>query len=88
MNAQFLTQQNYFQIMGFKENPLPQFNVASYKRPGSGLGGHKAFFWRLNNTASRERLGGKNRYGYDVLKMLSNYAVLSRGLSKIVVLVL
>ena len=86
MNAYYLTQQNHFQIMGFKENPLPQFNVASYKRPGSGLGDYKAFFWRLNNTASRERLGGKNRYGYDVLKMLSKYAVLSRVLSKIVAL--
>ena len=40
-----------------KENPLPQFKVASYKI----MLRDPVFFWRPNNTASRGRGQGKNQ---------------------------
>ena len=56
-----------------KENPLPQFNVASYERPGLKLAFEDTkiqcdttsrifFFWRGGGG------GGKNCNGNDVLK--------------------
>ena len=46
-----------------KEIPFPQFNVASYKRPGIRLS-----FWIHNNIAFRGRRRVKNWYSYDVQK--------------------
>ena len=46
-----------------KENPFPQFNVASHKCPGTRL-----FFLIHNNIAFRGRGRRKNRYSFDVQK--------------------
>ena len=48
----------------WKENPLPQFNVAFHKP--SPRDQALAFFWILNNIAFRGRGREKNRYSYDV----------------------
>ena len=64
-----------------KENPLPQFNVASHKRPGIRLS-----FEYTTTLLSRE--GGEGRAGTATMfrKLLSKYAIFSTVLSKIVAL--
>ena len=61
----------------WKENPFPQFNVASYKRPGIRL-----FFEYTTTLLSGE--GGEGRTGTMFRKMLLKYAIFSPVLSKIV----
>ena len=62
-----------------KENPFPQFNVASYKRPGIRLS-----FEYATTLLSGE--GGERRTGTATMfrKMLSKYTIFSTVLSKIV----
>ena len=62
-----------------KENPFPQFNVASYKRPGIRLS-----FEYTTTLLSGE--GGEGRTGTATMfrKMLSKYTIFSTVLSKIV----
>ena len=62
-----------------KENPFPQFNVASYKRPGIRLS-----FEYTTTLLSGE--GGERRTGTATMfrKMLSKYTIFSTVLSKIV----
>ena len=62
-----------------KENPFPQFNVASHKRPGIRLS-----FEYTTTLLSGE--GGEGRTGTATMfrKMLSNYTIFSTVLSKIV----
>ena len=62
-----------------KENPFPQFNVASYKRPGIRLS-----FEFTTTLLSAER--GEGRIGPATMfrKMLSKYTIFSTVLSKIV----
>ena len=56
INAHYLTQQNYFQIKDLrKENPLPQFKVASYKCLGIRLS------FEDPTTLLPGEGGGKNR---------------------------
>ena len=63
----------------WKENPFPQFNVASYKRPGIRL-----FFEYTTTLLSGE--GGEGRTSASTMfrKMLLEYAIFSTVLSKIV----
>ena len=63
----------------WKENPFPQFNVASYKSPGIRL-----FFEYTTTLLSGE--GGEGRTGTSTMfrKMLLKYAIFSPVLSKIV----
>ena len=63
-----------------KENPFPQFNVASHKRPGIRLS-----FEYTTTLLSGE--GGEGRTGTATMfrKMLSKYTIFSTVLSKIVV---
>ena len=65
-----------------KENPFPQFNVASHKRPGIRLS-----FEYTTTLLSGE--GGEGRTGTATMfrKMLSKYTIFSTVLSKIVGLV-
>ena len=62
-----------------KENPFPQFNVASHKRPGIRLS-----FEYTTTLLSGE--GGEGRTGTAMMfrKMLSKYRIFSTVLSKIV----
>ena len=62
-----------------KENPFPQFNVASHKRPGIRL-----FFEYTTTLLSGE--GGEGRTGRATMfeKILSKYKIFSTVLSKIV----
>ena len=62
-----------------KENPFPQFNVASHKRPGIRLS-----FEYTTTLLSGE--GGEGRTGTATMfrKMLSKYTIFSTVLSKIV----
>ena len=62
-----------------KENPFPQFNVASHKRPGIRLS-----FECTTTLLSGE--GGEGRTGTATMfrKMLSKYTIFSTVLSKIV----
>ena len=62
-----------------KENPFPQFNVASHKRPGIRLS-----FEYTTTLLSGE--GGEGRTGTATMfrKMLSKYTIFSAVLSKIV----
>ena len=62
-----------------KENPFPQFNVASHKRPGIRLS-----FEYTTTLLSGE--GGEGRTGTATIfrKMLSKYTIFSTVLSKIV----
>ena len=62
-----------------KENPFPQFNVASHKRPGIRLS-----FEYTTTLLSGE--GGERRTGTGTMfrKMLSKYTIFSTVLSKIV----
>ena len=62
-----------------KENPFPQFNVASHKRPGIRLS-----FEYTTTLLSGE--GGEGRTGTATMfrKMLSKYSIFSTVLSKIV----
>ena len=60
----------------WKENPFPQFNVASHKRPGIRLS-----FEYTTTLLSGE--GGEGRTG-TATKMLSKYTIFSTVLSKIV----
>ena len=62
-----------------KENPFPQFNVASHKRPGIRLS-----FEYTTTLLSGE--GGEGRTGTATMfrKMLSNYTIFSTVLSNIV----
>ena len=62
-----------------KENPFPQFNVASHKRPGIRLS-----FEDTTTLLSGE--GGEGRTGTATMfrKMLSKYTIFSTVLSKIV----
>ena len=66
-----------------KENPFPQFNVASYKRPGIRLS-----FEYTTTLLSGE--GGEERTGTATMfrKILPKYAIFSTFLSKIVVPIL
>ena len=76
----FLWQQNYFQNDVLRrENPFPQFNVTSYKRPGIRLS-----FEYATTLLSGE--GGERRTGTATMfrKMLSKYTIFSTVLSKIV----
>ena len=63
-----------------KENPFPQFNVASHKRPGIRLS-----FEYTTTLLSGE--GGEGRTGTATMfrKMLSKYTIFSTVLSKVVV---
>ena len=63
-----------------KENPFPQFNVASHKRPGIRLS-----FEYTTTLLSGE--GGEGRTGTATMlrKVLSKYTIFSTVLSKIVV---
>ena len=63
-----------------EENPFPQFNVASHKRPGIRLS-----FEYTTTLLSGE--GGEGRTGTATMfrKMLSKYTIFSTVLSKIVV---
>ena len=62
-----------------KENPFPQYNVASHKRPGIRLS-----FEYTTTLLSGE--GGEGRTGTATMfrKMLSKYTIFSTVLSKIV----
>ena len=66
-----------------KENPFPQFNVASHKRPGIRLS-----FEYTTTLLSGE--GGEGRTGTATMfrKMLSKYTIFSTVLSKIVATVI
>ena len=75
-------QQNYFQNDAFylrKENPFPQFNVASHKRPGIKLS-----FEYTTTLLSAE--GGEGTTGTATMfgKILSKHTIFSTVLSKIV----
>ena len=61
------------------DNPFPQFNIASHKRPGIGLS-----FEYTTTLLSGE--GGEGRTGTATMfrKMLSKYTIFSTVLSKIV----
>ena len=73
----FPTQQNSSKTTPlWKENPFPQFNVASHKRPGIRLS-----FEYTTTLLSGE--GGEGRTGR-ATKMLSKYTIFSTVLSKIV----
>ena len=65
-----------------KENPFPQFNVVSHKRPGIRLS-----FECTTTLLSGE--GGEERTGTATMfrKMLSKYSIVSTVLSKIVAVV-
>ena len=66
-----------------KENPFPQFNVASHKRPGIRLS-----FEYTTTLLSGGGGGGEGRTGTATMfrKMLSKYTIFSTVLSKIVAL--
>ena len=66
-----------------KENPFPQFNVASYKRPGIRLP-FEYTTTSLSGEGAEERTGTATMFR----KMLPKYAIFSTVLSKIVVTVL
>ena len=76
----FPTQQIYFQndILQ-KENPFPQFNVASYKSPGIRLS-----FEYTTTLPSGEGGEGRTATATMFTKMLSKYTIFSTVLSKIV----
>ena len=77
----FLRNKNISKTMTLrKENPFPQFNVASYKRPGIRLP-----FEYTTTLLSAE--GGEERTGTATMlrKMLPKYAIFSTVLSKIAV---
>ena len=76
----FLWQQNYFQNDVLRrENPFPQFNGASYKRPGIRLSFEYATTLLLGE-------GEEGRTGTATMfrKMQSKYIIFSTVLSKIV----
>ena len=62
-----------------KENPFPQFNVASYKRPGIRLS-----FKYTTTLLSGEGGEGRTSTATMFRKMLSKYTIFSTVLSKIV----
>ena len=62
-----------------KENPFPQFNVASYKRPGIRLS-----FEHTTTLLSGQRGEGRTGTATMFRKMLPKYAIFSTVLSKIV----
>ena len=66
-----------------KENPFPQFNVASYKRPGIRLP-FEYTTTLLSGEGAEERTGTATMFR----KMLPKYAIFSTVLSKIVVTIL
>ena len=79
-HVHFPTQQNSSKTTPlWKENPFPQFNVASHKRPGIRLS-----FEYTTTLLSGE--GGEGRTGTATMfrKMLSKYTIFSTVLSKIV----
>ena len=63
----------------WKENPFPQFNVASHKRPGIMLS-----FEYTTTLLSGERGEGRTGTATMFRKMLSKYTIFSKVLSKIV----
>ena len=62
-----------------KENPFPQFNVASHKRPGIRLS-----FKYTTTLLSGEGREGRTGTATMLTKMLSKYTIFSTVLSKIV----
>jgi len=62
-----------------KENPFPQFNVASHKRPGIRL-----YFEYTTTLLSGEGGEGRTATATMFRKMLSKYTIFSTVLSKIV----
>ena len=62
-----------------KENPFPQFNVASYKRPGIRLS-----FEYTATLVSGEGGEGRTNTATMFRKMLPKYVIFSTVLSKIV----
>ena len=66
-----------------KEKPFPQFNVASYKRPGIRLP-FEYTTTLLSGEGAEERTGTATMFR----KMLPKYAIFSTVLSKIVVIIL
>ena len=79
-HVHFPTQRNYFLNASLrKENPFPQFNVASRKRSGIRLS-----FEYTTTLLSGE--GGEGRTGIATMfrKMLSKYTIFSTVFSKIV----